>query len=170
MQLEFRIDLDAKEPDQTPVPAAPRIDRVMPDGTVYAGISPDTGRAMYAMPADVSLTMTFNGATEYAQGLNAQEAHGHDDWRVPTKDELKVLFNNRAKIGGFDLNGSGPLGHYWSSSPYCDASEAWTQRFSDGLQDHYHKGFPATVRLVRSEAPEARRSKEPGNRPGKLIL
>lgn len=68
----------------------------MPDGTVYAGISPETGKAMYATPADAPLTMKFNAAKDYAQGLNAQKAHGHEDWHVPTKNELNVLFNNRA--------------------------------------------------------------------------
>jgi len=59
----------------------------MPDGTIYAGLSPDTGKKMYAMPADAPLTMSFNEAADYAAKL---DAHGHRDWRVPTKAELKV--------------------------------------------------------------------------------
>jgi hypothetical protein len=70
----------------------------MPDGTVFAGISPDTNKPMYAPPTDASLTMKFNEAQEYATKL---DAHGHKDWRVPTKAELNVLFNNRAAIGGY---------------------------------------------------------------------
>src|SRR5947207_14645373 len=31
----------------------------MPDGTVYAGISPDTHKPIYATPKDASLTFTF---------------------------------------------------------------------------------------------------------------
>jgi hypothetical protein len=85
----------------------------MPDGTIYAGVSPDTGRAMYAAASDASMTMTFNEAKEYASKLDAQ---GHQNWRVPTKDELSVLFNNRAAIGGFNVSGSYPGGWYWSSS------------------------------------------------------
>jgi hypothetical protein len=68
----------------------------MPDGTVFAGISPDTNKPMYASPADASLTMTFNDARKYAAQL---DAHGNKDWRVPTMAELNVLFNNRAAIG-----------------------------------------------------------------------
>src|SRR5260370_42273506 len=34
----------------------------MPDGTIYAGVSPDTGKAMYATPADAPLTYTVNAA------------------------------------------------------------------------------------------------------------
>src|SRR5258708_5641271 len=61
------------------------IDQREEDGTVYAGVSPDTGKDMYATPADAPLTYTFNQAMEYAARL---DAHGHQDWRVPTKDEL----------------------------------------------------------------------------------
>jgi len=120
----------------------------MPDGTIYAGISPDAGKAMYAAPADAYLTMTFNDAKEYAQGLNTQKAHGHDDWHVPTKNELNVLFNNRAAIGGFNVTGSLPAGWYWSATPN-DQWDACGQRFSDGLQDNYGKDNHSSVRCVR---------------------
>jgi hypothetical protein len=51
--------------------AVPRLDAVMPDGTIYA-----------------------------------------DDWRVPSKNGLNVLFNNRAAIGGFDISGTVTVGWY----------------------------------------------------------
>ena len=117
----------------------------MPDGTVYAGISPDTGKAMYAMPADAPLTMKFNQAKEYAAQL---DAHGHKDWRVPTRKELDVLFNNRAAIGGFNVSGSNPAGWYWSTASNYQWS-AWGQRFSGGFQDDIIMGNPSSVRLVR---------------------
>jgi hypothetical protein len=102
----------------------------MPDRTVYAGLSPETGKAMYATPADGSMTMTFNDAQKYAAQL---DAHGHKDWHVPTKAELNVLFNNRAAIGGFNVTGSAPAGGNWSASPSLEWG-AWGQGFSDGCQ------------------------------------
>jgi hypothetical protein len=117
----------------------------MPDGTVLAGISPDTNKPMYATPVDASLTMTFNGARQYATDL---AAYGHKDWRIPTNAELNVLFNNRAGIGGFDLSGSHPSGWYWSASPNVKWG-AWGQRFSDGLQDTNFKNTHSSVRPVR---------------------
>jgi len=117
----------------------------MSDGTVFAGISPDTNKPMYATPADASLTMKFNQAQEYAARL---DAHGHKDWRVPTKAELKVLFNNRAAIGGLDISGSTPAGWYWSASPDLKWV-AWGQRFSDGCQLNYTKVLHSSVRCVR---------------------
>jgi hypothetical protein len=104
----------------------------MPDGTVFAGISPDTNKPMYATPADASVTMKFNEAQKYAAKF---DAHNHKDWHVPTRNELNVLFNNRAAIGGFNVTGSLPAGWYWSATPN-DQWDAWGQRFGDGLQDN----------------------------------
>ena len=117
----------------------------MPDGTVFAGISPDTNKPMYATPGDASLTMKFNDAQKYAAGL---EANGHKDWHVPTKAELNVLFNNRAAIGGFDISCSDPAGWYWSASPFYTWTE-WGQRFSDGAHFNYYKSNHSSVRPVR---------------------
>ena len=117
----------------------------MPDGTVYAGVSPDSGKALYAMPADAPLSVTFNGAQKYAETL---DAHGHQDWRVPTKNELNLLFNNLAAVGGFRVSGSYPGGWYWSSSSYTTWS-AWIQRFRGGYQNYNFKVTRSSVRCVR---------------------
>jgi hypothetical protein len=127
-------------------PTEPKVGDRMPDGTVLAGISPDTNKPMYATPADASLTMTLSEARAiFAAKL---DAHGHKDWRVPTKAELNVLFNNRAAIGGFDISGSVPAGWYWSSS-HNGKWSAWSQRFSDGAQLAGTTLNPWSVRPVR---------------------
>jgi hypothetical protein len=76
---------DAASPDALAIGAK------MPDGTVYAGISPDTGKPMYTTPKDSGLCAEWRKAMDHAAGL---DAHGHKDWRVPTTAELKVLFAN----------------------------------------------------------------------------
>jgi hypothetical protein len=124
---------------------APEIGDKMEDGTVYAGISPDTNRPMYATPADAPLTYTFNQAQKYAEKL---DAHGHKDWRAPTKGELNVLFQHRAAIGGFNETGSDPAGWYWSSSPGYDVL-GWAQRFSYGYQNGYYRGYASSLPCVR---------------------
>lgn len=78
---------------------------------------------------------TFDEAAKYAKKLNGKKALGHDDWRVPTKAELDMLFQNREKgalKGTFDFTGSYPFGWYWWSTPNL-ATYAYGQRFSDGL-------------------------------------
>src|SRR5712692_4294675 len=111
-------------------PAREGTGRTLPDGTVYAGISPDTSKPIYTTPADAPSTHTFDEADAYCSMLNS---HGHKDWRVPTKSELNVLFNHRAAIGGFNVTGSYPGGWYGSSSQN-GSHYAWGQRFSDGSQ------------------------------------
>jgi len=132
---------DHAKPEST----EPKIGDRMADGSIYAGTSPDTGKAMYATPADAPLTMKWKAAMEYAAKL---DAHGHDDWRVPTKSELNVLFQNRAAIGGFDVSGSNPAGWYWSSSQDYDYF-AWAQRFSDGDQNYFYETSVSSLRCVR---------------------
>jgi hypothetical protein len=124
----------------------------MEDGTIFAGVSPDTGNPMYTTPEDSPLTTgdtprtrNWKADMQYASKL---DAHGHKDWRVPTKNELNVLFNNRAAIGGFNGTGSYPAGWYRSSTKYrllC----AWYQRFSDGNQEWGNKSNGSSLRCVR---------------------
>jgi hypothetical protein len=117
----------------------------MEDGTVYAGISPDTHEPMYATPNDAPLTYTFDQAKEYGTKLGA---HGHKDWCVPTKAELNVLFQNRGTIDGFNETGAYPSGWYWSSSQ-DDGYAAWAQRFSDGVQSGDAEDHVSSLRCIR---------------------
>ena len=125
--------------------AVPQIGDTMPDGTIYAGDSPDTGKPTYAMAADAPLTMKWQDARDYAKAL---DTHGHKDWRLPTKGELNMLFNNRAAIGGFKVTGSDPAGWYWSVSQSSNESAAG-QLFSSGAQGEYRKVGHSSVRCVR---------------------
>ncbi len=120
----------------------------MEDGTIFGGISPDTGKPMYVRPADEPLTMKWKAAMDYAKKF---EGHGHPagTFRVPTSNELDVLFNNRAKIGGFNETGSNPAGWYWSSTQN-DNLNAHGQSFSDGHGLRDSKSNHSSFRLVRS--------------------
>jgi hypothetical protein len=137
----------------TASPTKPKIGQKMPDGTIYAGLSPDTGKPMYTTPADAPLTMTFNEAASYAKRISQERYLGHDDWRVPTKAELNVLFNNRTAIGGFNVTGKAFAGWYWSTTPNT-RWYAWGQRFYDGDQSYYVRGFCSSVRAVRTDRPK----------------
>lgn len=64
----------------------------MPDGTIYAGESPDTHQPMFAAPEDVEASYKVD---------KTRDANGEGGFRIPTIGELRVLFNNRAAIGGF---------------------------------------------------------------------
>ena len=100
---------------------------------------------MYTTPEDAPLIMQWKQAMGYASVI---DDYGHNDWRVPTKDELNVLFNNRAAIGGFNDTGLMNAGWYWSSSQNGNYG-AWGQRFSDGDQNYGMKGIDSSLRCVR---------------------
>jgi hypothetical protein len=72
---------------------------------------------------------------------------GYTDWRLPTKDELAVLYNERNTIGGFTTT-SGSSSYYWSSSVYT--SSYWYQSFSSGAQDYSFDNTSFRARCVRN--------------------
>ena len=66
-----------------------------------------------------------------------------DGWRLPTKDELNVLYENKDKIGGF----ADYL--YWSSTEGGDY-DVWLQDFTSGGQYGGYKLDGGNVRAVRA--------------------
>jgi len=117
----------------------------MPDGTVYTGGSPYARTPTYTTQADAPGLYSWKKGAEYCSAL---ESGGHRDWRVPTKSELHVLFQNRDAIGGFNMSGSTPAGWYWSSSQ-LNIYFAWDQRFSDGNRNFYGQNDDSSLRCVR---------------------
>ena len=119
----------------------------MADGSLYAGVSPDSNRPMYTTPQDAAV-LPWAAALRYCRRLSTG---GHHDWHVPSLGELAVLFNNRADIGGFNdtgLIGNAP-GYYWTSLEVT-AATAWGQRFNDGFHDDFSKRRNSLLRCVRS--------------------
>lgn len=117
----------------------PRIGAIMPDGAVYAGLSPENGRPLYVTPADATHNMNFDEATAYAAAL---DAHGHRDWRLPTRAELHLLRENRNAIGGFGK------GWYWSSTPSRKMA-IWAENFAVGKAYTFTRDACMPVRCVR---------------------
>ena len=64
-------------------------------------------------------------------------------WRLPTRLELLLMYNNQDELGGFANNS------YWSSSEN-DNYTAWFQNFNDGFQDDFDKNLNFYVRAVRA--------------------
>ena len=68
----------------------------------------------------------------------------YDDWFLPSKDELDILYQNKDTIGGFDYN------RYWSSTQHVYYL-AWIQYFTDGFQIlSSSKTSNSAVRSVRA--------------------
>ncbi|MCE9508274.1 MAG: DUF1566 domain-containing protein [Alphaproteobacteria bacterium] len=118
----------------------------MADGSIFAGISPETKRPMFVLPKDESLTMSFNEAQKYSRTV---DAGGHKDWRLPTPSELNVFYQNKDK--GF-LKGTFNDNAWYLASPQFHGynDEPHEQRFSDGLRDWNLMGGYSSIRFVRS--------------------
>jgi hypothetical protein len=109
--------------------------------TNSAGIAVGTGSQNTNMILAVSQQtgMPFPAATLATQ----YTAGGYNDWILPSKDELRLLYQHRNIIGGF------ANGWYWSSTEmndaYAEALDFSTGNFSGG-----YKGPGATPYKVRA--------------------
>ena len=123
----------------------------MPDGSIYAGISPSRGTKLFAAAANAPRPMTFQDAERYARNL---DVHGHTDWRLPARKELRQLFESRTAIGGFATpHGSRDALWYWSHTEVQDIpSYVWVVDFREGHTEWVHKKNDSiSSRAVRAE-------------------
>ncbi len=97
--------------------------------------------------AYTSNTSTTTTTTEdYAARLcDIHEAGGYDDWFLPSKNELNLMYLNLKKkgLGGFSDN------YYWSSSE-SSVYYAWFQILGNGFQNGYNRSVDYRVRPVRA--------------------
>ncbi|MCX6334779.1 MAG: DUF1566 domain-containing protein [Bacteroidia bacterium] len=97
--------------------------------------------------ANTNTIVASQGAGSYAAKLCYDLVLGsYSDWYLPSKEELKKLYLNRASIGG--LNGD----YYWSSSE-GSSNIAWNQYFTNGSQYVEDKSTTHYVRAVRAFPP-----------------
>jgi TolB-like protein len=70
---------------------------------------------------------------------------GYDNWRLPNKGELDLMYKNLKAKGLGDFSN----GWYWSSSE-SNSYDAWIQNFGSGLQYSDGKTSTYSVRAVRA--------------------
>lgn len=124
----------------------PEVGKIQEDGTVYAGRTAG-GKKLYTTARDAPLRMTFGKAVEFAR---AADLHGHNDWRLPTRDEQAVLYKNRKEIGNFNTSGASPAGCYRSTDGKPGNRETIVHNFGDGKQATAPDYIAMPVRLVRT--------------------
>jgi hypothetical protein len=98
--------------------------------TAYTSSS-GTTKGIYAAKACADYSITVDGVV-------------YDDWFLPSKNELNLMYTNLNKKGV----GSFAYG-YWSSSEYSD-SYAWRQYFGSGSQNDGSRDYFYYVRPVRA--------------------
>jgi hypothetical protein len=92
---------------------------------------------------------TWQGAL---QAVNGFKFAGYSDWRLPNKNELASIVEERCSspaINGAVFPGT-PSAYHWSSSPYAGlAQAAWSVDFAFGSINASSKSGGVHVRLVR---------------------
>jgi hypothetical protein len=90
----------------------------------------------------------WSDAKAMVNNASKHDANGakFNDWRLPTKDELNLIFMQKDSIGGFK---GLTLTYYWSSAE-DDSNSAWNQDFNVGIQSSYYKTSTYGVRAVRA--------------------
>ncbi len=100
------------------------------------------GGGLVAAPSDQG-EKSWLGARKICRDL---VLNGYDDWFLPSKDELDLMYRNLKKrgLGGFASD------CYWSSSE-SNSSTAGSQSFGDGYQYSFNKyNYSERVRAVRA--------------------
>ncbi|MFK7812089.1 MAG: DUF1566 domain-containing protein [Maribacter sp.] len=79
--------------------------------------------------------------------------NGYEDWFLPSKNELNLLFQNQMIINETALENDGSSftngNRYWSSSHDLE-NTVWIQLFSTGQQDGVLKDTEHSVRAIRA--------------------
>jgi hypothetical protein len=74
--------------------------------------------------------------------IEEQIEYNQDGWRLPSIEELKILFINKDLIGGFKDD------YYWSST--VEEGFNFSIDFKDGFPTDVYEGPCAYVRLVKN--------------------
>ncbi len=85
------------------------------------------------------ITLAAKLCSEYAVQVDGVK---YDDWYLPSKLELSLLYMKRQQVGGFSYN------YYWSSTVYKD-DVTWFQDFGNSRQD-INISMPNSIRAIRS--------------------
>jgi hypothetical protein len=114
------------------------------DGTDIQGTQTAVGTGKQNTRLIIDALSKKGESGKAAQLCAALNVNGYEDWFLPSKDELNLMYKNLKKkgLGGFDWA-------YWSSSQYTTYS-SWYQNFSNGTQYRYYKDFTHSVRAVRA--------------------
>jgi hypothetical protein len=128
-------------------PTGPNGNSYKPGATYGLGDSGPQGGKVYYVDDSGEHGLEAKAADEtnslsWSDAVTAASAYG-SGWHLPTKTELKVLYEHRNVVGGFAKD------DYWSSTE-LDSNSAWIQGFGNGDQDRYNKYSKLSVRAVRA--------------------
>lgn len=119
-----------------------------PDGTVYGEQKTVASEWIEIPSRGIAVQKNDVGKGDYKSVKSMCENStlgGYTDWRLPTIDELMVLYNNREMIGGFSAT------RYWSSSSISDINYYYYYiDFKDGNKNSIDWYYTYNARAVRT--------------------
>lgn len=116
------------------------------DPTVFISVD---ALGIGVMKSDIGTTAGGLDAYRLCSNINFYDGiGGYHDWRIPTLDELKYIYNIRQQIGGFKDE------PYWSSTVYGESPYYYFWNFGNNSAGHQGGDnsfvINANVRLVRT--------------------
>jgi hypothetical protein len=109
-------------------------------GATYDGLKAGLSNTSLIVDINTSSANAANLCNDYVVYSNEGL---YNDWYLPSKQELNLMYINRLIIGGFGT------GYYWCSTE-LDNLTVWHQRFSDGFQNYAAKILIYNVRAIRA--------------------
>jgi hypothetical protein len=111
----------------------------------YSKISTENGLGMGLKNTE---NIILSLGKTYAAGIaNTHNGGGYSDWYLPSRDELKILLENRVAVGNFTT-----MLTYWSSTDFS-TDKAYTKRINSNATIYdvsYAKKGSYGVRAIRS--------------------
>ena len=114
-------------------------------GGIVFWVTTDGLHGLIAETQDQSVSSTWYNAQDIISTNSNHSTAGklYTDWRLPTKNELNLLYSERVAVGGFSTRS------YWSSTEFV-YSGAWYQYFNNGGKFYSNKSDRSYVRAVRA--------------------
>ncbi len=78
---------------------------------------------------------------EMIEKCKNSKLEAYTDWRLPTKEELTVIYENREAIGGFCTQANSDKSYYWSSSIWMSSKPIPGTKFASKVYHYYHLYF-----------------------------
>ncbi len=101
---------------------------------------------LIATTQDQSIANTWYDAQDVVTVVTNHDIEGQafTDWRLPTKNELNILYEQRLVVGNLAND------YYWASTSSDSSNGAWVQSFSSGYQNIFSKNHAVRVRAIRA--------------------